>query len=158
MENDPLELEKVKATQAIEEFLKVRFELNLMVFLKLIILNLIEIKWCILGFFISSLPLPLESLYKRRNELFLKIMSAAIEFRIKRNLNLNGTLSQCKTALRTQIHLCSALMNGTGRNSLALVFSISRKFQPKYVREVEFAQSSRNKMEFESARLHEALT
>jgi hypothetical protein len=89
---------------------------------------------------------------------YLKIMSADIEFRIKRNLNLNlnGTLSRCKTALRTQIHLCSALKKGTGRNSLALIFSISRKFQPKYVREVEFAESSRNKMEFKSPRLHEA--
>ena len=52
-----------------------------MVFLKLIILNLIEIK-SIHGFFISSPPLLLESLYKQCNELFLKIMSADIGIRI----------------------------------------------------------------------------
>ena len=44
IQNDPLGLEKVKATQAIEEFVKVGFWLRLTLFLVLIVLNLIEIK------------------------------------------------------------------------------------------------------------------
>ena len=45
--NDPLELEKVKVAQAIEEFRKVWFLLHLVLFLGLKILTLIERKRCI---------------------------------------------------------------------------------------------------------------
>ena len=44
IKNDPLELEKVKATQAIDKFLKVRYIFNLVDFSGLIVLTLIERK------------------------------------------------------------------------------------------------------------------
>ena len=104
------------------------------------------------GFFISGPPLLLESLYKQCNELFLKIMSADIGMRIigneeeleRKAISLENSVANTDSSVLSSEEC--VLDSWTGRNSLALDFSITPKFQPKYVREIDFTESSRNRM------------